>query len=265
MQGRTAQVHPHQPRNIQPPNLTQHIQGVLGVGPVHGNRPLYGVNFPLQSLGGQPRPPASHLLHRHIQQNRRHRAGCSGIPNPHLSGGKKPIPLLLQVPHQINANGNGTFRLFPAHGGPLGHIGGGPADVPLQNPLPRHRAGHPDIHWNDLRPGPPGHETHTACPLGHVLGNDGCDLLACLGNALGHHAIIGTHGNHHALGQAHLRVPRHARNPYNGIFHGPQAPQRLRQGIPVPPGRFHSPPVRRDNALYRFLPRRKGHMYRLLN
>ena len=211
----------------------EHVQGIVGIGTVDGNALLNGVDFPPQALAGQARPPAGHHFRLTVQKYRGHGGGGGGVANAHFPGAQQAYALGTQVTGHLHPHQDGPFRLLPGHSGALGQVGGAPADVLLQDPFPVERGGHADIHRHDLHPGSPAHGAHAGIAGGHILRHNGGDLLAGLGDAVGHHAIVGAHHHHRPLGDVHVGAAGDGGNADNGALQSPQAAQGLGDGVPA--------------------------------
>jgi len=251
LSGGTAQVKSCHRRNVKPTHLTENVHWIAGVGPVDLQGPLHRLALARQPRVRQSGPPAHRLLGGETQQGAGHRRRGGGVANAHLPGGQEGIPILRQLPGQGEAHGQGPLRRLPRHGRAFRHVLG----APLQHHAGAHAGwrvppGHAQIHREHLGPGRPGHVAHGGAPLPHSLGYRPGDLLAGLGDPLGHHAVVGAEHRHGLPAQVQVRTAGHSGHSDQQVLQPAQPPEGLGNGVPPAAGRLHGPPVRRGDGRY---------------
>ena len=150
-----------------------------------------------------------------------------------LSGGQQLDPPVRHLLRRLQPRPQGGLSGGAVHSGTPGHV---PGPTLHDHPVPQTGdcpvGQHPHVHRKDLRPGHPGHAAAGGPPGGRAPGHRPGDLLAGLGDPLGHHAVVGTHDHHRPLGNVHVGAARHAGDADDRLLQRPQAAQGLGDGVP---------------------------------
>ena len=238
-----AQKSAAQAGQVKAAHLGQHVHAVGGIGLVPGYGSFNGPDLPGKALVGQAGAAAGHFGGGTVQKDRQHGSGGGGVADAHFTGGNEAYPPFLQVPDGLHTHENGPLRLLPGHGRLLDEIPGAAADVFLHQAWMIHKIGHADVHRADFRPGHPGHFAHAGLPFGHIGSHDGSDLLAGLGDALGHDAVVAAENRHSLVLNGKIRGAENAGHPYHHLFQQAQGTQGLAHGVPFFLGQGHGLPV----------------------
>ena len=121
------------------------------------------------------------------------------------------------------------------------------ADTPGQDARCLLKIHNAHIHRDHPAPGRPGHPAHRGASGGQFPRHHGGHGAGGLGDALGHHTVIGTQDQYRPAVQFDIRTAGQSRDVLQRGLQQPKAAQRLGAGIPASPGRHPGPVIARSN------------------
>ena len=108
----------------------------------------------------------------------------------HFAGSDDLVAVGFHLTHQFNAGPDGLFCLDAGHGRTVHHVPGAGSNAAVNRS--RHSADHAYVYREHIRVGCTGHQVDIGRALRNGLCHQRSHLAARLGNALRHHAVIGT-------------------------------------------------------------------------
>ena len=185
--------------DVQASHLGDHIEDVVLVRLVDGDGLADHFDLMLQGLAGKAGSPSGHLGRVFGEQDGGDGGAGRRVADSHLPGDDHTVPLSAELLYHLDSGDNGAICLLSCHGRLLRDISGAVAHRAVPDPGMLSVGKHADIYRDDLESLHPGHDADGGDAISHVFQHLGGHLASGLADALGYHAVVRAHDDHHGV------------------------------------------------------------------
>src|SRR5262249_49374613 len=221
-----------EPRDLEPPQLRQHVEWVAALGPVYDETPADGFDLPAPAFVVDASAAPGDLLWRHPDQRARERTRGSGVPYPHVADAEHGDAVAGELVGDGAPELETRDGLFAGHGRAVRKVACARTEamdadaVGVREGLRHTRVDHYDPRTDLTR-----EHIDRGAPAPEVCKHLVRDLLRVRADALLRHGVVRCHDHDGLRGQRDLRRTSDGGQGAGEVFETAEAPSRLGLGV----------------------------------